>query len=233
MGGVAASPVNSGGAALRGTRPDRGQYHLHLSAAASRTSAITARTWSAAPVMTCSEFIQRFTDFLDGGGSEEFRREAEVHLESCSECGRYRQVMQYGAELLRSMPQEQISEDFEPRLQHRLYHVDDEVALNAHTASATTVLTVLGMSVLLTALAWSPALLPTAPVVELPPIVVSDPPLSLRPVNALPVGAPLLRRTFRATGSGLWDDAQGLWYEYSPLQQRYRERTPLRRAGLD
>jgi len=183
--------------------------------------------------MTCSEFVDRFTDFLDGAGSAEFRRRAEAHLESCSECERYRQVMTRGADLLRSLPEAQLPEDFQPRLQHRLYHVDDEAALNAHTASGATVLTVVGMSVLLTALAWSPALRPTAPVVELPPIVVSDPPVRLRPVNALPMGLRILRPTFGIAKAGLWDDAQALLYEYSPLQQRYRERSPLRRAGLD
>lgn len=183
--------------------------------------------------MTCSEFVDRFTDYLDGEGSAEFRRRAEAHLESCCECGRYRQVMTRGADVLRSLPEAQLPEDFQPRLQHRLYRVDDEIALNAHTASGTTVLTVLGMSVLLTALAWSPALRPTAPVVELPPIVVSDPPVRLRPVNALPMGMRILWPSFGLTKAGLWDDAQALLYEYSPLQQRYRERTPLRRAGLD
>ena len=183
--------------------------------------------------MTCSEFIERFTDFLDGEGPEEFRLDAEAHVESCSECRRYHQVVMQGAAVLRSLPQAQVPEDFQPRLQHRLYHVDDEVALNAHTASGTTALTVLGMSMLLTALAWSPALRPMVPVVELPPLVVSEPPLALRPVNAFPVGAAILRPSFGVMRTDLWDDAQSLLYEYSPLQKRYLERGPLRRAGLD
>jgi anti-sigma factor RsiW len=183
--------------------------------------------------MTCSDFVEHFTDFLDGEGPEDFRMDAEAHLESCERCRRYHQVMMRGGEVLRALPQAQVPEDFEPRLQHRLYHVDDEVALSAHTASGATALTVLGMSMLLTVLAWSPALRPTAPVVELPPIVVSDPPVTLRRVNRLPVGAAIFRPTMGQTGSGLWDDAQSLLYEYSPLHERYLERGPLRRAGLD
>ena len=183
--------------------------------------------------MTCSDFIERFTDFLYGEGPEGFRLDAKAHLESCSECTRYHQVMMQGGAVLRSLPQAQVPEDFQPRLQHRLYHVDDEVALNAHTASGTTALTVLGMSMLLTALAWSPALRPMAPVVELPPIVVSEPPQRLRPVNALSVRPAIRQPSFGERRTDLWDDAQSLLYEYSPLQQRYLERGPLRRAGLD
>jgi anti-sigma factor RsiW len=183
--------------------------------------------------MTCSEFVERFTDFLDGEGPEEFRAEAEAHLESCSGCRRYHEVMVQGAAILRSLPEAEVSEDFEPRLRHRLYHVYDEAVLRAHSASGATVLTVLGMSLLLTALAWSPALRPSAPVVAIPPIVVSEPPLPLRPANALPVGAAILRPAWARRGADLWDDAQALLYEYSPLQQRYRENAPPRRAGLD
>lgn len=183
--------------------------------------------------MTCSEFVERFTEFFDGEGPEEFRADAEAHVESCSRCRRYHEVMVQGSAILRSLPEAEVSEDFKPRLQHRLYHVDDEAVLGAHTASGATVLTVLGMSMLLTALAWSPALRPTAPVVELPPIVVSEPPLRLRPVNALPLGAAILRPAWARRGTDLWDDAQALLYEYSPLQQRYRENAPPRRAGLD
>jgi hypothetical protein len=183
--------------------------------------------------MTCSDFLERFTDFLDGEGPEDLRTNAEAHLESCDRCRRYHEVMMQGAAVLRSLPEAQVPDDFQPRLQHRLYHVDDEVALGAHTASGTTVLTVLGMSMLLTALAWSPALRPMAPVVELPPIVVSDPPLTMPPINVIGVRSMIPRPTLDQTGTGLWDDAQALLYEYSPLQQRYRERGPLRRAGLD
>jgi anti-sigma factor RsiW len=183
--------------------------------------------------MTCSEFVERFTDFLDGEGSEAFHAEAEAHMEACSGCRRYHQVMVQGRAVLRSLPEATVPEDFQPRLQHRLYHVDDEAALSAHAASGATVFTVLGMSMLLTALAWSPTLRPSAPVVEIPPIVVSEPPLRMRPVNALPADAAILRPAWARRGTDLWDDAQALLYEYSPLQQRYRENTPPRRAGLD
>jgi anti-sigma factor RsiW len=183
--------------------------------------------------MTCSEFVERFTDFLDNEGSEDFRLAATSHVEACPACRRYGDVMTRGRELLRGLPREEVPEDFTPRLQHRLYHVDDEAALSAHTASASTALTVLAMSLFLTALAWSPALRQGAPVVELPPIVVSDPPPRLRPVSTMPIVVPALRPILSDNEAGLWDDAQSLLYEYSPLQQRYRSANPLRRAGLD
>ena len=53
--------------------------------------------------------------------------------------------------------------------------------------------------------AWIAVARLTPPVVELPPIVVSDPPPVVRPVNLLPDGR-LLRPSFRPTEAGLWDD---------------------------
>lgn len=182
--------------------------------------------------MTCSEFVDNYTDFVDGVGPEDLRRQAEDHLKGCMLCRRYHRVVTRGGEVLRGLPEARVPEDFHPRLVHRLYHVDDAASLASQASSAATFFTVMGMSLILTAIAWSPALRPSVPVVELPPIVVSDPPPVTRPANLLPDGT-LLRPSFGGGGADLWDDAQQLLYEYSPLQQRYRDRAPLRRAGLD
>jgi hypothetical protein len=126
-------------------------------------------------------------------------------------------------------------DDFRPRLQHRLYHVDEEASLRRHASSGTTALAVAGIAVLLTAVAWSPSLRPSAPVVELAPIVVSSPPPRA-------VARPLLRFTDLGfqTGRGqvkgsmdLWGDAHALLFQYSRLSQRYRQSAPLQRVSLD
>lgn len=181
--------------------------------------------------MTCTEFVERFSEYHDGTALEAQIREAEDHLDSCRQCRRYRDVVAQGAELLRSLPAPDVREDFVPRLQHRLYHVDEEAALHRHTSSGTTALAVFGVALLLTAVAWSPTFRQGAPVVELAPIVVSRPPASrMRPVvfSALSTRRPITR----ARNAALFDDAHTLLFEYSRLAQRYGHGSAVRPAGL-
>jgi anti-sigma factor RsiW len=181
--------------------------------------------------MNCTEFVHCFSEYHDGTASETRIREAEDHLSWCPRCRRYHEVFARGVALLRSLPAPDVREDFVPRLQHRLYHVDEDAALHRHTSSGTTALTVLGVALLLTAVAWSPTFRQGAPVVELAPIVVSRPPASrMRPVT---FSALSTRRPVSNVGtSGLWDDAHALLFEYSRLARRYGHGSAIRSAGL-
>lgn len=180
--------------------------------------------------MTCNEFVAGFSDYYDGTADPAVFQDAEQHLADCAACRRYRRVVESGAEALRDLPIPELREDFVPRLQHRLYHVDQDAVLRKHrTASGTTVLTVCGISVFLSGLAWSPTLRPSAPDVELPPIVVSRPPA------ARPAGYPIGTWGGRATAvqRGLWDDAHRLFLEYSRLFRGDPQDSPLVRIGLE
>lgn len=182
--------------------------------------------------MTCSQFVEGFSEYYDRTASEAYIEEADAHLDACCSCRRYRRVMKRGAALLRSLPTPQVAEDFAPRLQHRLYHVDQDAVLRSHTSSGTTALAVIGMAVLLTAMAWSPALRATAPTVELAPIVVT------RPAPAALFATAMFSGYFGAapTGTvdrGLWDNASVLLFRHSRLYQRYGRQSPVQRAGLD
>lgn len=183
--------------------------------------------------MDCAEFLGGFSEVVDGAASDEQARAAELHVSQCASCRRYREVFATGAELLRTLPRPKLREDFHPRLRHRLFHVADERADRADAGSATPALTVLGMAILITVVAWSPTF-GRAPVVQLEPIVVSRPPSTrvARPASALsgfrdPV------RSWADVSTGLWDDPRALLYEYSRLSQRYRRESALSRTGLD
>lgn len=179
------------------------------------------------------EFVARFSEYLDGAGPGEFLRAAREHEASCSSCARYRRVVEEGAALLRESPSVPVREDFRPRLQHRLYHVDEDVSFRRRVSSGTTALTAFGMAVLLTVAAWSPTLR-REPVVELEPIVVTQPPhRSARPVSRFGRDLFLPVPNTRGWSRSLWDDAHQLLYEYSPVQRRYREHSLLRQTGLD
>jgi len=178
--------------------------------------------------MTCTEFVDGFSDYYDGTASEERTRAADEHLRACASCRRYHHVFSSGAGLLRDLPGVEVTEDFHPRLRHSLFHVDDEAMLRRHTSSGTTVVVVAGIATFLSALAWSPALLPAAPMVELAPIVVSRPPA----VRAAGFAVDPWRGGARAQ-RGLWEDAHRLFLEYSALTRRYSQRSPFIRTGLE
>jgi anti-sigma factor RsiW len=180
--------------------------------------------------MNCSDIVARFTDYLDGSLGERETATVREHLDECSSCRRYRNVLEHGAALLRSLPEPELREDFRPRLQHRLYHVDDEKALSAHATSGAPALTVVGIALLLTAVAWAPTLQPGAPLVELDPIVVDRAPrrASLLPVISTPLGT-FSSKTPADLDGGLWENA--LLYDYSPLSQRYLRSMRVRRAS--
>lgn len=181
--------------------------------------------------MTCERFLEGFSEYRDGVATPAFREAAEAHLRSCPDCRHYTRVVERGLEVLRRQGPVEVPDDFRPRLRHRLYHVDDEAALHRHVTSASTGLSVLGIAVLLTALAWSPLLRPRAPVVELAPIVVSRPPAPLRLQPAfMRAGDP--GPVSRASQADLWTDAHTLLYQYSALSQSSRQRA-LRRTGLN
>lgn len=185
--------------------------------------------------MNCTHFIQSFSDWFDGLLDDERAAAADAHLADCGRCRHYRDVMTEGVAILRSSETPPVPEDFESRLQHKLFHVDEEESVLAHAGSGATAVAVLSLALVLTALAWSPVLRPDAPQVELAPLVVNDPPalFRTRPVTAYPYGSAIATARPAVRTAGLWDDANDVMFEYSRLSQKYRQGIVLRRAGLD
>lgn len=182
--------------------------------------------------MNCPQFLERASDYLDGTGDDAFLAAAEAHLDRCIDCRRYVEVVRRGSHLLQSFPRLEVSDDFQPRLQHRIYHIEDGEALAGGSAgSGTTAVTALVMAILVTAAAWSPALRATPPEVELSPIVVSRPearPLGLRVGRGLLLTAP-----GDAFPRQLWDRSHALLYRYSPLSGNRAQDDVVHRAGLE
>jgi anti-sigma factor RsiW len=178
--------------------------------------------------MNCSEVVARFSEYLDGTAPQSDVSAIDRHLEGCDRCGRYRDVVVGGTRVLRELPQPELREDFEPRLRHRLYHVDDERTLRAHASSGTPAMAVLGIAILLSAVAWSPTLFSGAPVVRLEPIVVDRAPqrVTFRPAS---IPGTFSSKTDTDLNGGLW--AGTLLYDYTPLSQRYDRRARVRTVG--
>jgi anti-sigma factor RsiW len=180
--------------------------------------------------MDCPEIISRFSDYLDGSTPSDELREMEAHLAGCESCRRYKSVLEHGASLLHTLPRAELREDFGQRLQHRLFHVHDERSLSEHVMSGAPALTVLGIAVLLTAVAWAPMLRGSAPLVQLAPIVVDRAPARLQAPSASWIRVPMREPDDRDLDADLWDDAR--LYEYSQLHRRYQGDAQTRQVGF-
>lgn len=188
--------------------------------------------------MECSEFLERFSEYVDGSLDEESANRFDGHLRDCASCRRYEQVVEKGAELFRSLDPVEVPQDFRPRLQHRIYHVEDGDVLPDRTGSSgVTGATALGMAVLLSLAAWSPTLRPPEAEVELAPITATRPvtrglppasaltrPLVLEPAS--PVGLIQDDREF-------WARSHELLFQFSSLSRGQRPGSALRRVGVD
>ena len=191
--------------------------------------------------MTCSEYFKNFSDFIDGNTAEEDVRAFEEHLNECAACSRHRRVIEQGSALLRTLPKPKLSENFVPRLRHRLYHVDDQYSLRS-AASVATPAALLAMAVILIIVSWLPVFRDATPEIALETVVVEQPPLQvmrqpsvMSPSSSGFVVYPFADVSERALSDfrqELLTEAHALLFEYSPLSQRSRQRGVLRRAGL-
>lgn len=187
--------------------------------------------------MTCSEFIESFSDYLDEAGPSDVRENALRHRNGCARCRRYEEVYLRGLSVLSDDSDEiDLPEDFHPRLQHRLYHVDDERVLARYSATGLPPsLMVAGVAAVFAVVVGVPAVFGPDPEVELSPIVVSTPasrPQGLRiPLPSL-LPASLSPAALELNGDDLWRQPTALFYDYAPVRARYRAAASSR-LGLE
>ena len=192
--------------------------------------------------MTCSKYFKNFSDLIDGNTAEEDVRAFEEHLNECSACSRHRRVIEQGSALLRTLPKPKLSENFVPRLRHRLYHVDDQYSLRSVAAVAAASPALLAMAVILMIVSWLPVLRDATPEIALETVVVEQPPwqVTRQPLvmSSSSSGfvvypfADLSEQALSDFRQELWNEAHALLFDYSPLSQRSRQRGVLRRTGL-
>jgi anti-sigma factor RsiW len=192
--------------------------------------------------MTCSKYFKNFSDLIDGNTAEEDVRAFEEHLNECSACSRHRRVIEQGSALLRTLPKPKLSENFVPRLRHRLYHVDDQYSLRSVAAVAAASPALLAMAVILMIVSWLPVLRDATPEIALETVVVEQPPwqVTRQPLvmSSSSSGfvvypfADLSEQALSDFRQELWNEAHALLFDYSPLSQRSRQRGVLRRKGL-
>lgn len=185
--------------------------------------------------MDCSDFLSLFSEYYDGSADEELRSRMDRHRESCDSCHRYREVVEGGTDLLRSLPEIPVPSDFHPRLRHRIYHLADRDALGRSAVSSrVNAFAVVAIALLLGLAAWTPVLTEGVPEVTLPPIVVDEAP-QRRPALRIPpasfLGGSTLRVGPARTGGAGWPGGGELLFPYRTPASF--QASPLLRAGID
>lgn len=124
--------------------------------------------------MLCSEFLEGYSEFADGQLPPAACTAFHEHARGCPACQRYHRVLRQGIAEYRSLPEVHPSPDFGPRLQHRLFHVDDAGRLSdGHHLGSAALVAVASVGFL--ALAWLPFATRMAVEVELPAVAVEVP----------------------------------------------------------
>lgn len=110
--------------------------------------------------MTCRDFLAQHSEYLDERLDPLAAERIRTHAAKCPTCGRYDRVVRRGLRLVRQLPEVTPSPDFHARLQHRLFHVQEELAHERFAASgAAAALAIAGV---IAFAAWSPLMRPTA-----------------------------------------------------------------------
>ena len=161
--------------------------------------------------MLCKEFIQGHTRYRDGLLTAEERGRFDAHMEKCASCRRYETVLSRGIAMWRALPPVETSPDFRPRLQHRLFHVDDGGKLRFRTQIGRAAAIVLATAGLVS-LGVSNRAQPLRIDVGLPPVTAEPPrPAVAETQRGLFDDGPYVPDRFLVPFAPALDDAGGLF----------------------
>lgn len=163
--------------------------------------------------MLCDAFIQNYSDFRDRLIDEALRREYERHLVECEKCCRYDRVVERGVAVYCDLPAATASPDFMPRLQHRIYHVEDAARLTSKRALGSAALVaVAGVGFL--AVTWLPFATRMSVEIQLPTVAV-DAPATAGPANLFSPGPYVSSGSFLLPLNPTLDEPMDLFSTYS------------------
>jgi anti-sigma factor RsiW len=165
-------------------------------------------------MVNCSDFLQDYSSYRDGLLSSDRGNELRSHLTVCESCARYDRVVGGGVELVRSLEAVEPSEDFMDRLQHRIYHVEDEMR-QARFSSGTSIALTVAIAAAIGVTAWTPSLRPSAQEVMLPPVVASAP-VRTEVIPSIFRAGPILTGPESTTFLAGPQD-QSIFFRYSPI----------------
>ncbi|HEV2150234.1 MAG TPA: hypothetical protein VGR37_22740 [Longimicrobiaceae bacterium] len=142
--------------------------------------------------MDCERFLEEYSEFRDGFLPPDESRAFEAHRDACASCARYDRVVQRGARIFCDLPELEPSDDFAARLQHRIFHVDEEMRAPSRSSSGVPTSALLPIAAALALAAWIPVLQSDRGLHQLPPVAARAPYSDL---PTLLVAGPLLAHT--------------------------------------
>jgi hypothetical protein len=99
----------------------------------------------------------------------------EGHADECPHCAHYDRVVRRGTDVLRDLPELEVSDDFADRLRWRLYAAEEEDRRERRLASPAQAAGTLAIAAMLAAAAWVPLMHPRPQVGRLPAVAVEAP----------------------------------------------------------
>ena len=165
-------------------------------------------------MIDCETFLANYSSFRDGDVSWEEREAFEEHLDECASCARYHRVVSDGAQVFRGLPELEVSESFQARLEARLYEVDLERVIEKRRASAATATATLSVAAVIAAAAWVPVMSMGAAGVGTLPMVSAQ---AARPSVPLADGENRPSLSAQLAALGVWHPPYSDLFRDSPL----------------
>jgi hypothetical protein len=126
-------------------------------------------------MIDCETYLARYSEYLDHDMTVAERDEMEAHADECEHCAQYDRVVRRGTDVLRDLPELEVSDDFADRLRWRLHAADEEDRRARRTASPAQAAGTLAIAALVAAAAWVPLMRPRPHVGLLPAVAVEAP----------------------------------------------------------
>lgn len=123
--------------------------------------------------MECEEFLEDYSDFLDGTLEDHPITDYRNHLEKCRSCADYDRVMRRGLHLVRTLDPPDAAADFLPRLHRRSFALQSR-AVEVGVRRSNLAVAGLAAAALLAVISL-PLLRPGARALRLPPVVIEGP----------------------------------------------------------
>ena len=134
-------------------RPEFNSAQVEMKAGQART--VQDEGAHTADPQACAVWLEDHAAWMDGFLDEAESAAHEAHAAGCSSCARYARVLDRGLQLVRELPEIEPSAHFEQRLQHRIFHIEDDARLargSGRSGAGLAAAAIIGL------IAWSPML---------------------------------------------------------------------------
>ena len=126
-------------------------------------------------MIDCQTYLERYSAYLDHDVSWAEREEMEAHADECANCSHYDRVVRRGTDVLRDLPEIEVSEDFGERLRWRLHQADHDARRERSMARPAQAMGTVALAGMIAVAAWVPLMRPRASVGHLPAVAAEAP----------------------------------------------------------